>query len=177
VRTAPHRRDHRLSVWIGLACLGVALAACGSSRSPGQAASTSGDSQAIRFANCMRSRGVPNFPDPSAHGPNLVSPGSGINPQSPAFQAAQRACGGLAPGGGGPPQMSEGRKLAALAFSKCVRAHGEPDFPDPVLTAPSGATLVISLRGMLFAPRPGFDPRSPAFRQAAGECGLKLPGG
>jgi hypothetical protein len=39
----------------------------------------------------MRSHGVPNFPDPGASLP------SGVNPQSPAFQAAQQACRQLEP--------------------------------------------------------------------------------
>jgi hypothetical protein len=51
----------------------------------------------LHFANCMRSHGVPNFPDPkvvSSHGGNQVAYLPGINPQSPAFQAAAKACGG-----------------------------------------------------------------------------------
>jgi hypothetical protein len=54
---------------------------------------------ALKFAACMRSNGVPNFPDPQVQtGPNggvgvrIGGPGSGLNPQSPAFQRAQRQC-------------------------------------------------------------------------------------
>jgi hypothetical protein len=54
---------------------------------------------ALQFARCMRSHGVPNFPDLKATaGPNgnaLVDlRGSGLNFQSPAFKAAAQACGG-----------------------------------------------------------------------------------
>jgi hypothetical protein len=62
----------------------------------------------LKFAQCMRSHGVPNFPDPQIQsgpgggiGVRIGGPGSGINPQSPAFQSAQRACGKLF-GGLGP---------------------------------------------------------------------------
>ena len=66
--------------------------------------------QALTMARCMRSHGVPNFPDPQfGTGPGGgfgikigFGPGSGIDPSSPAFQAAQQACGrifGGAPGG------------------------------------------------------------------------------
>lgn len=48
----------------------------------------------MRFAQCMRSHGVPGFPDPQASG--QVTPASskdaGLNPASPRFQAAVRAC-------------------------------------------------------------------------------------
>ena len=47
---------------------------------------------AVRNAECMRRNGVPNFPDPtfgSGKGPDL----SQLNPQSPAFQHAAKACG------------------------------------------------------------------------------------
>jgi hypothetical protein len=123
----------------------------------------------------MRTHGVPNFPDPGANGSNgFFSPNSGINPQSPAFQSAQRAC-GPGPGDSGPPPMSESRKLAAIAFAKCMRTHGQPDFPDPTLSAPSGAPRILVLRGMLFALGPDINPRSQAFTQAAARCGVKPP--
>ena len=73
--------------------------------------------------------------------------------------------------------MSASERRQALAFAKCVRAHGVPDFPDPTLTAPSGAHFAIALRGMVFAFTSAFNPRSPAFRHAAGACGVPLPGG
>jgi hypothetical protein len=55
---------------------------------------------ALAMARCMRSHGVPNFPDPqvsSAPGGGVGvriggGPGSSINPGSPAFQAAQKLC-------------------------------------------------------------------------------------
>jgi hypothetical protein len=56
--------------------------------------------QALAMARCMRSHGVPNFPDPQFQsGPGggfgIRIGGAGINPNSPAFQAAQKACGGI----------------------------------------------------------------------------------
>jgi hypothetical protein len=165
---------HNLSIALAAVSCAVALAACGSSGQPA-AATSSGYTQRLKFADCMRSHGVPNFPDPSPNGPTRIGPNSGINPQAPAFQSAQKACGELAPGGGGPPSMSESEKLAALAFAKCMRTHGQPDFPDPTLSAPSGAHLVLALRGMVFAIGPGVSPQSPAFARSAAACGLKLP--
>lgn len=52
---------------------------------------------ALRFAQCLREHGVPNFPDPDfARAPDKPKSGppANVNPQSPAFQAAAKACGG-----------------------------------------------------------------------------------
>jgi hypothetical protein len=49
---------------------------------------------ALTVARCLRSRGFPNFPDPtvSSHGTSQSLSGAGIDPTSPQFQAAQMAC-------------------------------------------------------------------------------------
>jgi hypothetical protein len=118
---------------------------------------------------------VPDFPDPSSGGGIQVAPGSGLHPQSPAFQAARKACGKLLPGGGpGPRKPTKAEFVAALAFAKCMRTHGLPHFPDPLASIPSGSGPIISLRGMMFQPGPGLDPRSPAFTAAASHCGIRL---
>jgi hypothetical protein len=44
----------------------------------------------VRFAACMRSHGVRNFPDPNAEGTFQL--GSDVNPDAPAFTAASQAC-------------------------------------------------------------------------------------
>jgi hypothetical protein len=45
--------------------------------------------QGLALAKCMRTHGVPNFPDPTASG--AIPPGS-VNPNSPAVKAALQAC-------------------------------------------------------------------------------------
>lgn len=65
---------------------------------------------ALAFSACMRKNGVPKFPDPT-FGPNggmtmTFGKKVGLDPSSPAFQAAQRKCQNLVPGGpiaGGAP--------------------------------------------------------------------------
>jgi hypothetical protein len=56
--------------------------------------------QLLKFAVCMRAHGVPNFPDPGLTGLHI---GPNIDPRSPQFQAAQKACARDFPGGS-PPQ-------------------------------------------------------------------------
>jgi hypothetical protein len=166
---------------IALALISVlCVAACGGSGA-GQSGGTgttagSGANQGLKFAGCMRAHGVPNFPDPSAAGGINIAPGSGLNPQSPAFQAAQRACGRLLPAGGpGAHKVTRAQFVAALAFARCMRAHGLPHIPDPLASARSGSGPLLFLRGMMFAPGPGLDPQSPTFARAASRCGLRLP--
>ena len=68
--------------------------------------------QALKYSACMRTHGVPSFPDPtvrngsvgisiSGSSRNGATTGSGIDPKSPQYQAAQKACQSLMPGAGG----------------------------------------------------------------------------
>ena len=54
--------------------------------------------QMVKGAQCMRAHGILKFPDPTSDGIRLT-PGSGIDPQSPQFRAAQKACAKDFPGG------------------------------------------------------------------------------
>jgi hypothetical protein len=61
--------------------------------------------QALEFAACMRAHGVPKFPDPDFRGGKIairIDASSGIDPRSPQFQAAQKACASELPGKVGP---------------------------------------------------------------------------
>jgi hypothetical protein len=51
----------------------------------------------LRFARCMRSHGVPNFPDPkfTPDGGTQMTIGRDVNPGSPQFTAAKKACKGF----------------------------------------------------------------------------------
>lgn len=61
----------------------------------------------LKFAKCMRSRGVHDFPDPSGGGLQLrATPGSDLDPANPTFKAASQYCAKKydLPGLGGTPQ-------------------------------------------------------------------------
>lgn len=162
---------------------GAAMAGCGSTGAPSGTVTNAGSptpggaNPALEFAKCMRAHGVSDFPDPSGGGIQI----SPTLAQSPAFQTAQKACSSYLPNKGQPPGTAPGERAAAVAFAKCMRTHGEPDFPDPLISAPSsppaGEVAIIDLHGMTFELGPGFNPRSPAFLQAASDCGVKLPRG
>ncbi len=114
----------------------------------------------LRFANCMRSHGMPGFPDPSSNGTISVS---GTVSQSAQFQAADNTCRELLPNGGIPTAAQQAQGLAQLLkFSVCMRAHGISDFPDPT----SEGTRIPVRKGMpsdLARTTPGSSPpRRPA---------------
>lgn len=128
----------------------------------------------------MRRHGVASFPDPDAAG-GLNLNGTGINPFSPSFKAAQAVCNKLLPGGGPPARASEQQKQQLVAISECMRGHGVTGFPDPTTTAPTSLerldhdySLAESIAGDLFLLVPKtIDVSSPAFKHAAGVCGLR----
>jgi hypothetical protein len=94
----------------------LCVAACGGSGSGFGDTGTSAkaaSAQALKFASCMRAYGVPELPGPRLRRRLQFAPGSGLNRQSPAFQAARRACGKLQPGGG------PGPRKATQAASHC----------------------------------------------------------
>jgi hypothetical protein len=57
--------------------------------------------QALRYARCMRAHGISDFPDPNSQGGIAVQPkpGGDLDPNNPQFQAADKACKSLMPGG------------------------------------------------------------------------------
>jgi hypothetical protein len=152
-----------LPVAIATVVCAVAIAACGSSSKSGAGGTSAaaGAPDALRYAQCMRSHGVSDFPDPgTSAGP------SAVETQSPAFKSAATACANLFPSLGGPRQIPESRKLSMLAMARCMRSHGMPNFPDPTFPSTGGIRLGLP---------PGITPQSPAFQQAATDCHLPLP--
>ncbi len=47
----------------------------------------------LKFSECMRSHGIPDFPDPNGQGLSIQThPGSDLNPDNPTFKAASQTC-------------------------------------------------------------------------------------
>jgi hypothetical protein len=86
----------------------------------------------LAFARCMRSHGVPTYPDPTSSG--LVKESlQQLGVSSSRFQSASSDCSHLLPDGGSGPTPAQVQQVKAegLTFSQCVRGHGVPNFPDP----------------------------------------------
>jgi hypothetical protein len=171
-----------------VATIGLLAAACGGgSKNPGAASASSttttttvapsgsnalgetSQSQQLQLAQCMRSHGVPNFPDPSPGGGQLNAiSAAGVNTQSPTYQAALQACKKYTPAGNVTPAQSAAENARGLEFSQCMRSHGLPNFPDPI-TGPTGGQA-INMRGT------GIDQNSPTYQAANSACQEIVPG-
>ncbi|MDQ1721457.1 MAG: hypothetical protein QOI26_1191 [Pseudonocardiales bacterium] len=163
--------------------LAVSMAGCGGSDgndgvatagSPWSKATTSAGTsnlsdqdQALKFAQCMRDNGVPNFPDPkfSGDGGMSIDVPAGSDPQK--VDAAMQKCKEYLPNGGQPqkadPQVAEQNRK----FAKCMRDNGVPNFPDP------GADGGIQINGN----DPAMNPIDPKFAAAQKACAQYQPSG
>ncbi len=183
-RPKPTRRRRSLvrrSALLGalLISFAVALAACsggsptsdptttttastGGSSSSG--ASNSVTQQALKYAQCMRSHGVTDYADPSPGKAQSIG-GSGLDTNSPTYQAAAGACQKYQPTAGnstgqGPTPAAQ---TAQLKFAECMRSHGVTNFPEGNT---SGGQQSLSQYGI--------DTNSPTFLKANQACSSLL---
>jgi hypothetical protein len=142
------------------------IAACGST-SPSSSSSGGHPTQAqiqqdiVRFARCMRSHGMANLPDPTTSPHEFKT--AFANP-SPAIQSAYTVCRHLEPGGGPPSQSAvhnQAHTVALLAFARCLRSHGFPNFPDPNRSGEVTHEMLANV---------GINVHQPAVLQAADAC-------
>jgi hypothetical protein len=150
----------------------VAATTSTTSQSSSQSSGSKNSNSNQTFSACMRSHGVQNFPDANSKGGIMIDSKSGINPDSPQFQAAQKACQKLAPNGGKGPSPEQQAKMQSqmLKFSACMRSHGLPDFPDPKFSSGGRTELKIGSKGG------GLNPHSPIFQAAQKACQKLTPG-
>ena len=134
---------------VALIAVIAVISGCGSSSPAGTSSGSSTGSggndslahaqKGVKFAECMRSHGVSNFPDPGASGKltiDAVANGSSIDTSTPAFTQAISACKALEPAGFTGSKRSSQQQQAALKFAECIRANGVKDFPDPIPNGP-----------------------------------------
>jgi hypothetical protein len=166
---------------VALAVAGVLVAGCSggpadpgvagvtsATPSPSQSATVSGEAEALQYAACMRSHGVPDFPDPTVQNGSVgfsITAGDGVDQNSPQYQSARQACSSLR--GGGTANSGSGNLAKELKFAQCMRSHGVPDFPDPNKNGGFSGTSSVN-------------PSSPTFQNAQSTCmqlsGLGGPG-
>jgi hypothetical protein len=157
----------------------------GAATTSSASSSSGGDgSGPLAFSRCMRANGLPNFPDPNPGG--TFQFGTGVDPASPGFRAAQSKCRKLLPGGG-PPGPGSGTQASAQTMAKlrtiavCMRQHGVPQFPDPRTSVPSnpaGIAEITDFDGAVLLFPATMNLQAPAYRQALTACGappLGLP--
>ena len=125
-----------------LAALSVLAAGCGGSSAPNVASvassssttttARSGGSELLAFSECMRSNGVPSFPDPQQFDGGNVKLTIHDTPSTPKVRSALDACSHLLPPGRTQAAQPTRQQLAGeLSFARCMRRHGVSAFPDP----------------------------------------------
>jgi hypothetical protein len=121
--------------------MGAIVAGCGGGGStPGIANVSSSSShsssasiydKALAYATCVRAHGVPLWPDPDSSGQfdksELAPHHLGVGMAKAG--AAEHACRALLPTYSASEQPQD--LALALRFSRCMRAHGSTNFPDP----------------------------------------------
>ncbi len=139
---------------IATAVLALLTAACsGSPSSTGSSGSPTASSSpsAVAYSACMRSHGVPNFPDPTSNGQIPKADPQQLGVSSSQLQAAEQACQHLFPATGSTAEQQQETQCAMAdncsqavvqqwmsglrTLAQCLRSHGEPNWPDPVISS------------------------------------------
>jgi hypothetical protein len=172
--------------------LPLVLAGCGnhSSSSPGSGgepgtAGSADSGSAVAYAVCIRSHGVPRFPDPDSSGNLTKADASRLGVGSAQLQAAEQACQHLLPDQSGAINtdsvqqcMEAGDCPRALAqqvlseergFAQCMRSKGVPHWPDPSIDSQGRPVFVISISKL------GFDPYSHQVWPKGNQCAHLMP--
>jgi hypothetical protein len=101
--------------------------------------SDSAHEQGLKFAACMRAKGVKDFPDPDTSGEltiDAIANGSSVDTSGAQVQQALTACKALEPSGFTGRKRTPGQQAGALNFAQCMRDNGVKDFPDPTTDSP-----------------------------------------
>ena len=138
--------------------------------------------ESLKFSECMRSNGVPSFPDPSPGGGFVFPAGSGLDPSSPTVKRAQVKCKKYMPGGGSIAPGAQTHPTAQWlehmdGIARCMRRHGVTDFPDPRTSIPSPLPtggIVSDIQGAVLVFPDSNELQTPVFLRAAAACGYPL---
>jgi hypothetical protein len=144
---------------IATAALVLLSAACSDSSSSTSSASSSAagaaaNSPLVAFSQCVRSRGVPDFPDPPPGATNAKFPGARqLRVSSALLSAAENACQHLLPAGVDDqfPAAEVPLLLTGMRqFSQCMRSHGVPNWPDPTIDSEGRPFFNVSAAGLSY---------------------------
>jgi hypothetical protein len=129
---------------------------------PSPSGSTSGD--AVAYSRCMRTHGLPNYPDPDpASGAVPKTTAQNLGVSSSQFETAQQACQAQYPtgtgsfddqvrgcyqGGSCPPALVQQMLTVGRAFATCMRSHGVSNWPDATLDPQGRPFFDISAAGI-----------------------------
>lgn len=136
--------------------------------STGSAAGGSTNAQEVAYSQCVRTHGVPNFPDPPSSGKFSVPSAEQLGVSTPQLQAAENACQSQQPtntGQGAPSEALLQQQWRDMrTFAKCMRSHGVSNWPDPTSYPPEPTRGAFNLQPL------GIDPNSPTIVPKINVC-------
>jgi hypothetical protein len=155
IATPRHQRRHALPVAAIIAAAVLAVTGCSSSGSPSSnAAGSTSSPSAVGYSACMRAHGVASFPDPGSGGQMPKADPQQLGVSTSQLQAAEQACQHLIPATGSTAEQQQETQcsmaddcsqavvqkwMAGLrTLAQCLRSHGEPNWPDPVISSEGG---------------------------------------
>ena len=157
------RRRRAAPCAVAVAGLALLLGACGGGGSSAGGGSTPYQ-QALSYAQCMRSHAEPGFPDPDSQG--LFQNLGPVDVRSPQYLSATKACGHLLPADHVSAAQRQQDLSRQLKYAGCMRSHGFPNTPDPVLM-PNGNMEGAGSGG---GAGPSGDTNSPQYNSAQRTC-------
>jgi hypothetical protein len=123
---------------------------------------------ALAFARCMRSHGMPNWPDPTGNGGFDKSELRALGVSPSRIRAIEESsCNYDFQNGSQAQTITPTEQADYLRAAACMRTHGFPGFPDP--SFPNGMVRVNI--------PPTIDQDSSRFRNAATICTRLIPAG
>ncbi len=168
------RRARVAAVITVMAAAALLATACGGGRSSAGSggspnAGGSANAQAVAYSRCVRSHGVPDFPDPGSSGqiPKEAVVRALREVSDSRARAATGACANLNPAGQGSPALTTREQQDYLKAAACMRSHGITNFPDPTFP---GGRVSLSIPSSI-------DTKSRQFTQAAQTCTKLIPAG
>jgi hypothetical protein len=172
-----------------IASAGLALLAAGCGNGSGPAAGSGGSAGAggpttsgsfVAYSACMRSRGVPNYPDPDSSGQLPKPDAHSLGVSSAQLRSTQQACRRVLPSTGRaisagsitqcmmaddcPRSLVQHLLNEERSFAGCMRADGVPNWPDPTVDSHGRPVFAISIS------KDGFNPYSPPIWDKGNHC-------
>ena len=156
-----------VGIYAALATLALLTVACSGSSFPrafgGGSPGNSGSASAVVYSACMRSHGVPEYPDPEPDGSLPKGNAQAFGVSDSRYQAALRACQHLLPGtdtafaasltqcletGDCPPAVVQRALTEGRNFAQCMRSRGVPNWPDPTVDSVGRPSFQVTAAGI-----------------------------
>jgi hypothetical protein len=167
----PQPRRARVAAVITVTAATLLAAACSgspSSTGPGGSPAAGGSASspsALAFSQCVRSHGIPGFPDPDSNGQFSKEKLRQVAVSASRLRAVEDTCQNLLPAG--PPPLTAQDQQDYLKAAACMRSHALTNFPDPTFSDGSVSFDIPS----------SIDTGSQRFIQARQTCEKLIPAG